>query len=200
MKESLFLKNYYEVEYGLTLLFNQIYGEDEYYRFKENATLADYKKQFSKLLGTIQKSFIDTCKNTDKHHLNEIRELIENQLCSIKKKKTLESLYDSLITFFPRMCFLLIGEIPQNGTKRNKDNRNNWKLNRYRQLEYRQVKSQKENLILNLLKNERINGLGTYREEFEKYKKGRIDIYEGITSWFRRTYPEIYFDLFERTE
>ena len=49
MRESDFIKNYYEIDFGLTLFFNQIYGQEEYYKFKEYATLSDYKKQFCKL-------------------------------------------------------------------------------------------------------------------------------------------------------
>ena len=105
MKESRFTKGYYEVDLGLTLLFNQIYGEDEYYRFKENATLPEYKKQFSKLVKTIGKSFNDTCKNTDNLHLKEINELVENQLILIKKVKTIEKLYQSLIIFFQKYAY-----------------------------------------------------------------------------------------------
>ena len=69
MKEIPYMSGYYDVDIGLTLLFNQIYGEDEYLRFKEAATLVDYKRQFSKLLNTIQKAFSDNCIKTDKQHI-----------------------------------------------------------------------------------------------------------------------------------
>jgi|TARA_B110000240_G_scaffold195025_1_gene243757 hypothetical protein len=199
MKESRFTKGYYEVDLGLTLLFNQIYGEDEYYRFKENATLPEYKKQFSKLVKTIGKSFNDTCKNTDNLHLKEINELVENQLILIKKVKTIEKLYQSLIIFFPKICLLIIGKIPQNGIKRKRDNRGIWNLNQFRQIEYKQNKNQKFEQLLNLIKNERIKGLGTHREELKKYESTRLTN-ESFINWFIRKYPEIYFDLFERTE
>tara|TARA_B110000908_G_C10032068_1_gene347865 strand:- start:63 stop:662 length:600 start_codon:yes stop_codon:yes gene_type:complete len=199
MKESRFTKGYYEVDLGLTLLFNQIYGDDEYYRFKENATLPEYKKQFSKLVKTIGKSFNDTCKNTDNLHLKEINELVENQLILIKKVKTIEKLYQSLIIFFPKICLLIIGKIPQNGIKRKRDNRGIWNLNQFRQIEYKQNKNQKFEQLLNLIKNERIKGLGTHREELKKYESTRLTN-ESFINWFIRKYPEIYFDLFERTE
>ncbi len=199
MKESPFMKGYYEVDLRLTLLFNQIYGEDEYYRFKETATLLDYKKQFSKLVKTIGKSFNDTCKNTDKLHLKEINELVENQLIFIKKVNNIENLYQSLIIFFPKICLLIIGKIPQNGIKRKRDNRGIWNLNEFRQIEYKQNKNQKFEQLLNLIKNERIKGLGKHREELNKYESTRLTK-ESFMDWFIRIYPDIYFDLFERTE
>ena len=199
MKESPFMKGYYEVDFGLTLLFNQIYGEDEYYRFKENATLSDYKSQFSKLITTIGKSFTDTCENTDNFHLKEINELIESQVLLIKKKKTIEELYQSLIIFFPKLCFLLIGRIPQNGIKRKKDNRSTWNLSEFRQIEYKQVKNQKFELLMELLRNDRIKGLGSYKTEMDNYHSNRLEK-ESFMIWFMRTYPKIYFDIFERTE
>lgn len=199
MKKSPFMKDYYEVDFGLTLLFNQIYGEDEYYRFKENATLSDYKNQFSKLIKTIGKSFRDTCKSTDNFHLKEINDLIENELILIKKKKNINELYQSLIIFFPKLCFLLIGKIPQNGIKRPKDNRSNWNLNDFRQIEYRQSKNQKFEQLMELLKNERIVELGSYKTVMENYKSNRFEK-ENFMNWFMQTYPKIYYQTFERTE
>lgn len=199
MKESPFKKGYYEVDFGLTLLFNQIYGEDEYSKFKENATLSKYKSQFSKLITTIGKSFSDTCKNTDNFHLKEIDELIASQISLIKEKKTLEKLYQSLIIFFPKLCFLLIGRIPQNGIKRKKDNRSTWNLSEFRQIEYKQIRIQKLELLLELLKNERIEGLGSYRTELKNYESNHLEN-ENFMNWFMRTYQEIYLDIFERTE
>lgn len=53
---------------------------------------------------------------------------------------------------------------------------------------------------IKLLKNERIKGLRNYREELDKYEIRRLGVYESLISSFIRTYPTIYFDLFERTE
>ena len=197
MKELSYYKGYYEVDFGLTMLFNQIYGEEEYYNFKESASLVKYKKQFSKLIITIKKSFLDSCKDTDKQHQLEVEKIVDNQLQKIKSNSNLEELYRSMMVFFPRLCFLLIGQIPQNSNSRLKDNRNNWKLTDFRKLEYTQTQEQKFELICSLLKNKDLEELDTYKVEFEKYQKTK-NSNERFIDWFHRTYPEIYMKLFNR--
>jgi len=200
MKENAFIKGYFEVDSGLTLLFNRIYGEPEYSNFKENATLDDYKNQFCKLIQTIKKSFNDTCINTDSYHKIEINSLIEAQITSLNKKKSIEEIFTSLIIFFPKLCFILIGQLPQNGSiKLHKDNRSSWKLDDYRQLEYRQNKTQKINLLQELLKNEKIDGVNSYKEEIDKFNSTRQEK-DCFLKWFCRNYPDKYFDLFENNK
>lgn len=200
MKESEYIKGYFEVDTGLTLLFNQIYGYPELSNFNENATLDDYKNQFCKLIQTIKKSFNETCIKTDNYHKFEINNLIKDQITSLKKKKSIEEIFTSLIIFFPKLCFIIIGQLPQNGSiNLHKDNRHSWKLDDYRQLEYRQNKIQKVKLLYELLKNDKIEGLNSYKEELEKFETTRQKD-DCFLKWFCRNYPDKYFDLFENNK
>lgn len=200
MKESEYLKGNYEIDPDLTLLFSSIYGEDEYYNFKETTSLSNYKKQFLKLLNTLRKSFKETCLNTDSSHLIEIDKLIDEEIGKIKKTKSVEKIYQSLVIFFPKLCFLFIGRTPHNWSKRLRDNRNSWLLNDFRQIEYNQTETQKFEYLMYLLKHDRIAELKElkYNGVIDKYKSSKKDD-EGFMNWFLRTYPEIYIRLFKRT-
>lgn len=200
MKESEYLKGNYEIDYGLTLLFSSIYGEDEYYNFKETTSLSNYKKQFYKLLNTLRKSFKETCLNTDSSHLIEIDKLIDEEIGKIKKTKSVEKIYQSLVIFFPKLCFLFIGRTPHNWPKRLRDNRNSWLLNDFRQIEFNQTETQKFEYLMYLLKHDQIAELKElkYNGVIDKYKSSKKDD-EGFMNWFLRTYPEIYIRLFKRT-
>lgn len=194
MKKSSLSNNYYEVDFELTLFFSQIYGEDEYYNFKEFSNLKDYKKQFRKLLITIEKSFLNSCLKTDNYHKNEIRRLVASEISIINKKKNVKDIYKSLIIFYPKLCFLLIGELPENYLKRNKSNRNSWILTNFRQIEYKQSKEQKRNQLIKLLKNSKIEGFD-YQNIIEKYHNEKIES-ENFMDWLIRTYPSKYIELF----
>ena len=196
MRESLNKKKYYEVDRGLSLLFKQLYGEEGINNLEQSATLSDYKKQFSKLLATIKRAFNDTCKNTDKSHLKELNEIIKNQISVIRSIDSVEEMYQSLMVFFPRLCFLLIGNIPQNWSSRQKNNRSSWYLNEFRQVEYKQNRKQKVDLIIDLLKNNQIKGVSSYNEEYKNYTSSHLKD-ESFFKWFVRTYPLVYIETFE---
>lgn len=200
MKESEYLKGYYEIDYGLTLLFSSIYGEDEYYRFKETTSLSNYKKQFSKLLNTLRKSFKETFLNTDSSHLLEIENLIRDEIESIKKENSVDKIYQSLVVFFPKLCFLFLGQIPHNWSKRTKDNRSSWLLNDFRQIQYTQTENQKFDYLIQLLEQDKIPELAElkYNGVMEQFRSSKKDN-EVFMNWFLRTYPEIYIRLFKRT-
>ncbi len=61
MKKSRYVKGLYEVDLGLTFLFWEVYGGDEFYPLRENASFKDFKSQFSKLILTIKLAFLNTC-------------------------------------------------------------------------------------------------------------------------------------------
>lgn len=200
MKESEFLKGNYEIDISLTLLFSSIYGEAEYSRFKQTTSLPNYKKQFIKLLNTLRKSFKETSAKTDSYHLAEIEKMVDEELTRINKAKSVEEIYKTLVVFFPKLCFILIGQVPQNFSKRSRDNRNRWELNSFRQIQYSQSRKQKHKFLLHLLENEQIEELKNknYKGVIEEYKNSKKNK-ETFIDWFLRTYPEIYLRLFKET-
>ena len=199
MKEIPDMKGYFDVDIWLTHLFEQLYGENEYFTFKDSSTLPNYKKQFSKLIITIQKAFIESCVETDNYHIEQINSLVQEQIIEIKNKKNVEELYQSLVVFFPKLCFLFIGNLPNNISKDKIDNRNNWNVGNFRKLHYSQSKRQKHELLFELLKEKKIKHLGSYRDELDKFNgtKGKK---ENFIDWFSRTYPKIYLNIFDRAE
>jgi hypothetical protein len=197
MKRSKYLKGHYEVDLGLTFLFWEVYGGDEFYPLRENASFKDFKIQFSKLILTIKQAFLDTCINTDKSHRDEIIELTTFQLNEIKKKKTIEDLYTSLLIFFTKLCFLLIGRRPNNFSNRIKDNRASWSMNQHRHVQYTQTREQQFELFRDLLKNKKIEGLDFYKDEIKKYRSQKL-LGENMLDWFKRLYPEKFFKIFDR--
>jgi len=189
------MENFSKVDIGLTYLFSMIYGQEKC-NLKENATLRKFKENFSKLLITIKKSFLDTCEYTDKNHRDEIIKLINDEVEKIKEQNSIIDLHTSLIIFFPKLCFLLIGHIPQNFTKPGKDNRSSWNLNEYRQVEYKQSHKQKRKLLNSLLINEKIADLKSYKLELRNYHNTQIKG-EDFLNWFKRKYPHIYVEIFD---
>jgi hypothetical protein len=197
MKESEYIKGLYEVDLGLTFFFIDVYGGDEFYPLRENATLKDYKLHFSKLITTIKLAFVDTCLDTDKSHRDEIISLTTAQIKQINKIKTIQGLFTSLVIFFPKLCFLLIGKRLNNSCNRIKDNKSTWNINQHRQVQYTQNREQKFQLLRDLLKEEKINGLGSYKAELKNYQAQR-EKGEDMFEWFKRLHPQKYFEIFDR--
>ena len=198
MRKSKYVEGLYEVDLGLTFLFWEVYGGNEFSPIQENATLSDFKTQFIKLITTIKQSFLDTCIDTDKSHKAEIIELVSAQLKQIKSKKSVEDLYITLVNFFPKLCFLLIGRRLSNSSKKLKDNRGDWTINQHRQIHYSQTREQKFELLRDSLKNKSIEGLGDYKTEIKNYQEQRLSG-EDMLDWLKRLHSEKYFSLFDRT-
>jgi len=146
MKEFEYVKGLYKVDLGLTFLFIDVYGGDEFYPLRENTTLRDYKLHFAKLITTIKLAFIITCIDTDNSHKNEVIELVTAQIGEIRIKK-IEDLFSSLVIFIPKLCFLLIGKTLKNSFSRIKDNKATWNINQHRQIHYTQNREQKFQLL-----------------------------------------------------
>jgi hypothetical protein len=197
MKQSKYTKGLYEVDFGLTCLFWEVYGGDEFYPLREHATFKDFKTHFAKLVLTIKQAFLDTCSDTDKSHRDEIVELTNSELNKIQKAKTIEDLSISLLIYFPKLCFLLLGKRPNNSSKRIKDNRASWVINQHRQIHYTQSRDQQFELLRDLLKNEKIKGLSNYKVEIANYQSQRLPG-EDMLDWLKRLHPEKYFQIFDR--
>jgi hypothetical protein len=197
MRKNPFSNNYYEVDFGLTLLFNQIYGEDEYYSFKENSLLSDYKKQFIKLIKTIQNAFISSCFQTSTIHITEIKKLVEEEINNITRSKDVETIYKNLVIFYPKLLFLIIGEIPQNSqVKKKLSNKSNWTLNKYRQISYIQNDEQKYNLLIKILENNYFDDLESLVELRKKFSKDNKQ-FKSFTEWFKNNFPIHYIKIFD---
>jgi len=197
MKQTKYTKGLYEVDFGLTCLFWEVYGGDEFYPLREYATFKDLKTHFAKLIITIKLAFLDTCSNTDKSHRDEIIELTTSQLTNMQKAKSIEELSTLLLIYFPKLCFLLIGKRPNNFSKRIKDNRASWKMNQHRQIQYTQSRDQQFELFRDLLKNEKIEGLKSYKVEIANYQSKRLPG-EDMLDWLKRLHPEKYFKIFDK--
>lgn len=197
MKESKYRKGLYDVDFGLTCLFWEVYGGNEFYPLRENATLNDYKTHFAKLISTIKQSFCDTCISTDKSHKEEIIKLADLEISNIQKLKSIEALSSSLLTFFPKLCFLLIGRRLNNQSNRIKDNRATWEINQHRQIHFTQTREQQFELLRQLLKDERIHGLNNYKTELSIYQTQK-NHGEDMLDWFKRLHSDKYFKIFDR--
>lgn len=197
MKKNPYSNNYYQVDFGLTLLFNQIYGEDEYYSFKENSTVSDFKKQFIKLIKTIENAFISSCYKTSIIHITEIKKIVEEEINNIKKSKDVETMYKNLVIFYPKLLFLIIGEIPQNSqVKKKLSNKGNWTLNKYRQISYIQNDEQKYNLLIKTLENNYFDDLESIVELRKKFSRDNKH-FKSFTEWFKNNFPTHYIKIFD---
>jgi len=196
MKKNKYFDHLYEVDFSMTYLFWEIYGGDEFYPLRENATLRDYKTHFSKLIKTLEKAFIDTVLNTDNSHLFEINNLVIEQLEKIENSKKIDDLSNSLLIFYPRFCFLIIGKRINNTSQKTKDNRSTWEINQHRQILYLQNSDQQKNLILDLIKQNKIPEFKSYKEFDERFKSERNND-ENFLDWFKRKYSQIYFRIFD---
>ena len=193
MKKKIISDDLYKVDITLTLFFNQIFGENELSDFKENATLKDYKSNFCKLIITIKKAFANTVSYTDLPHKKQVNNLIDKEKKNIQKCSSIENIYKSLIMFYPKLCFLILGEIPMNSNKRRVSN---WSLNNFRQIEYKQNRKQKNDLLSYLLKSDLIENIEPYKVLIEKYSENH-DLNESFFDWFIRNYPIHYIRIFD---
>ncbi len=157
-----------------------------------------FKLHFAKLITTIKLAFIDTCIDTDNSHKKEVIDLVTAQIGEINKIKKIEDLFSSLVIFFPKLCFLLIGKRLKNSFNRIKDNKATWNINQHRQIHYTQNREQKFQLLRDLLKEQKIKGVGSYKAELKKYQTEHLKG-EDMFDWFKRLHPMKYFEIFDRT-
>ncbi|MGV0994377.1 hypothetical protein [Empedobacter falsenii] len=193
MKKNILSDDLYEIDISLSLFFAQTFGEDEYYNFKENATLKEYKTNFNKLISSLKKTFENTVNSTDQIHKEQINNLISQEKKNIQKCNSVEDIYKSLIIFYPKLYFLILGEIPLN---LNKKRVSNWSMNSFRQIEYKQNSIQKSNLLINLLEKDKVKEIEPYNDLLEKYNQTH-NSKESFIDWFKRNYPIHYINIFD---
>ena len=78
----------------------------------------------------------------------------------------------------------------------NKRRVSNWSLNNFRQIEYKQNRKQKNDLLSYLLKNDLIENIEPYKVLIEKYSENH-DLNESFFDWFIRNYPLHYIRIFD---
>ena len=144
------MKHYIEVPFQISLLFWDIFWEGEYLSFKDRCTIEDYKKHYIKLLVAYKKAIKDNILIADDDFLLEINNDIDKFIKEIKKSNNIESLNSNLISFLVNFSFLLLWDKPKNFNfnfywAKTKTWKSNWKLDKYRSIQYVQTETQKKN-------------------------------------------------------
>jgi hypothetical protein len=194
------VKNENEIRAGKNQCFNdgRVFYEAlvwrSYYHYVGNHNFKEWKKDLVKVLKSINRAINETIE-TDKMHLQEIKEMIERGIKSIEKSDSFNSLNSETIACLSYIIFMILGKRPGNMRKKSVSNKNCWKLNEYRTIHYSQNYEQKAKLLLSLPDHWK------YSENF-KNKKSLIDVfseirnYKDFVEWFKKEYTNIYLEIF----
>jgi len=140
----------------------------------------------------------ETISVTDNRHKQELLNTITEFEQLISSTTSFETLDQTMISFQSEMIFLLIGQMPHRWQQEKVfNNRNTWKLNDYRQIQYIQNIDQKKNIIFDAVQGKYKDKFGSWNEFLDNiyYKQCHNDPIELIV-WFRKNDPDIYSEIF----
>jgi hypothetical protein len=181
-------------DFSMSLLIQQLYGQDSYTEFKDHQDIELVKKYYLKLLCSYSKAIKDNIDITDKYQLKSLQKILDQGHTYLKKGKSFSEIDQIFVSLQTELIFQLLGQIPDRSLKPNVTNRTgNWKLNMFRQIQYIQNSKQKENLILEIIYTK-------FPTRFENWLAFKIDICsnlcqndpERLLNYLKKNHPDIY--------
>lgn len=138
----------HEDGYALKDLFENLFGSNAWYDIKHSTDLKKWKKYSEKALSALEKSAQTTVKIVDDEWLNEFSSIIELGKSRIESSKDFEQLFSNLAASFGELSFLQLGMRPRRKgiNKITLRHPSDWKLDRYRSVQYVQNPEQREAL------------------------------------------------------
>lgn len=190
--------NYRKTDMSFSFLIHNLYGGKDYRLIHTSHDFTDAKNFFSKIIKSIKFAVEETITIIDNHHKQELLNTINEFERRIKSSKSFDILDQQMIAFQSELIFLLIGLMPRRWQQEKViNNRNAWKLDDHRQIQYTQNTNQKINCIFGAVQGKYKDKFGSWNEFLHNiyYEKCHHDPDELIL-WFKKNHPDIYSDLF----
>jgi len=138
----------YNQEYGyaLKILFENLFGISAWYDIKHSTDLKKWKSYSKKALSALEISAQATVQVVDNNWEKEFYSIIEFGRKRIDSSKYFEQLLSNLAASFGELSFLQLGMLPRRkGIKKvTLRHPSDWKLDRYRSVQYVQSAKQRE--------------------------------------------------------
>jgi hypothetical protein len=190
--------NYRKTDISFSFLIHNLYGDEEYRLIHTSHDFNDAKRNFLKIIKSIKFAVEETITITDNCHKQELLSTISKFDELVKSSKHFDSLDQLMISFQAELVFLLIGFMPHQWQQQKViNNRNLWKLDDYRQIQYTQNVDQKKHLIFSAIQGKYKGRFGTWNEFLDNiyYKQCHNDPHE-LVVWVKKNHPDMYCDLF----
>ena len=136
-----------EDAYALKHLFENLFGSEAWYELKHSTDLSKWKKYCSRLLSAIEVSAKATVQVVDQPWFEELSYQVNRGNEMINSSNDFEQLFANLSASLGNISFLQLGLIPTRLTQKSVTLRHptNWKLDRYRSVQYVQNSEQMKN-------------------------------------------------------
>lgn len=133
--------------YGLKHLLENIFGRKAWYELKHSTDIATWKKYCTRLLSAIEVSARATVLVADDDWFKQLSAELEHGKEMLKLSEDFEQLFVNLSASLGTISFLQLGLVPSRLTQENVSLRHptNWKLDRYRSVQYVQNTAQRHN-------------------------------------------------------
>jgi hypothetical protein len=189
-------ENYRQTEMSFSMLIHNLYGDKEYRLIHTSHDFNDAKNYFLKMIKSIRFAIEETITITDETHKRELLDRLSESEKLIKSSNSFDSLDQRMIAIQSELIFVLIGAMPHQSQKEKViNNRNSWKLDDYRQIQYTQNISQKEHLLRNAIQGKYKDRFGSWNEFLDNiyYKQCHYNPTE-LIAWIKTNHPDIYCD------
>ena len=130
----------------------QLLGHSEFLKIKESADFPRWRKTVARLLAAIEMAISATVEVADHEWVEEATSILAHGKATIATSKSPDELFANFSATLVLLSFLQIGLVPSRyrETKPVALRPENWRLNRFRSVQYVQSKSQKANLQAHL--------------------------------------------------
>lgn len=187
-----FVQHHPASSYLLSLLF----GKRNYHGFVGQHDIGSWKTQMVKVFRAISRS-ITLNIDSDEYQINELSSLIERYCANVKKADSIDKINVLTIEALIKICFQLLGELPNNWDKKATSHSQAWILNTFRKVSYSQNLDQKVNLLISLTNDV------DYSKRLPKRNILEAKLYDQLNNdkkefiaWFKKEYTEVYLEIF----
>jgi len=174
-----------------------LFGDLNYKGYVGAVSKARWKRDLRKVTKYIKKS-IKLNVDADAHHKSELLETCEHLEQELKEASTIDQVNTASIKNLIRIVFLLLGNMPDHWRRRSPYSDRFWELNGHRTLTYTQSEEQKAYLIINLvdIRKRYAVKLDDYEDLHAVFYRRFIGKASEFVSWFKKSYPETYCQIF----
>ena len=190
--------NYRKTDISFSFLIHNLYGDKDYRLLKANHDFEDAKKYYLKIIKSIKFAIEETVTIIDNHHKQELLDAINISEKCIKLSKDFDSVDQQMISLQSELIFQLIGSMPHQWRREKVVNkRSSWKLDGYRQIQYIQNASHKQNIIFGAVQSKCKDKYGSWGDFlYNIYHKQCHNDPDELMLWFKNNHPDLYIDLF----
>lgn len=180
------------VPLGFEFFLKDLYGT-QYHGYVGEKSLSTWRKDMAKLIHTIRRA-IQLNVSSDRHHHVTMDTTCDHAEQHIRRAKSIDDVSQETIQTLARLCFLLMGQMPNHFDTKAPYRDEHWVLHAERSIGFVQTDGQKVNVILSLARDGHFGG----REQATEF---RLKLHELGTptkflEWFRSEHAADYSSLF----